>query len=90
MKRSIKQTRKQQLREGTVLAGFFWGLVAGGVLSLVRGPRFRPVDTVNQVASGVQAKLSTLGPSDPVQEGIEEGKAAARRRLAELGQPPAI
>ncbi len=86
----MKLQKKQQLREGTVLAGFFWGLVAGGILTLIRGPRIRPVDRVSQVASGVQARLSTLGPSDPVQEGIEEGKAAARRRLAELGQPPAM
>lgn len=82
--------QKQKLREGAVFGGFFWGLVAGGILTLVRGPRLRPADRVSQMTSGVQAKLSALGPSDPVQDGIEEGKAAARRRLAELGQPSSL
>lgn len=81
-----KNTRN--LREGAVMMGFFWGFFAAGVLTLVRGPRLRPMNQVQQVKSEVQSKLSALAPTDPVQESIEEGKAAARRRLAELGQQP--
>jgi hypothetical protein len=82
------QKRSQNLREGAVFFGFFWGFLVAGVFTLVRGPRLRPMNQVQQVKSEVQSKLSALAPSDPVLDGIEEGKAAARRRLAELGQQP--
>jgi hypothetical protein len=82
------QKRSQNLHEGAVFFGFFWGFLAAGIITLVRGPRLRPINQVKQVKTEVQSKLSALVPTDSVQDGIEEGKAAARRRLAELGQQP--
>jgi hypothetical protein len=86
----MTKNRAKNLREGAVFFGFFWGIMTGGILTFVRGPRIRPMRQVNQVKSEVQSKLTALTPSDPVQDSIEEGKAAARRRLAELDQQSSL
>lgn len=39
----------------------------------------------NDAAKGLRDKLTSLTPSDPINDSIAEGKAAARRRRTELG-----
>lgn len=71
--------------ERAVMAGFFWGILGGALVALFRGPRLKPVQQFQEVQQGVREKLEAVIPGDAINEGIVEGKAAARRRLAELG-----
>jgi gas vesicle protein len=80
----------KRLREGAVMGGFFWGAVFGGLVALFGAPRLRPAEQIKQVQEGVREKLEAVVPSDPIDQSIAEGKAAARRRLAEISQPPAL
>lgn len=71
------------------LAGMFWGALVGGLLALFFAPRLRIghfVGRINQAEDSLRARLSETVLSDPVNEGIAQGKAAARRRLDELGR----
>jgi gas vesicle protein len=70
-----------------MVLGVVLGLVAGGVVALftapVSGLAFR-----RQVGASVGKtgqSLRAIVPGDPVAESMAEGKAAARRRMAELG-----
>jgi gas vesicle protein len=73
--------------------GFIWGLVIGGVIAVLRAPRLnvvkfqnaQPLEQLKQVQQEIREKLSSVVQNDPLSESIAEGKAAARRRLAELG-----
>ncbi|HEX2620323.1 MAG TPA: hypothetical protein VHL11_09255 [Phototrophicaceae bacterium] len=71
--------------ERSVLTGFFWGALIGSIIALLRAPRFSPLQQFKEVRQEVREKLEAVVPGDPINEGIAEGKAAARRRLAELG-----
>jgi hypothetical protein len=80
------------LREGAVITGLFWGILMGGVWALVRGPRLSVKEAIStsrerivEASSDLRERVEAAAPRDPVSEGIAEGKAAARRRLAELG-----
>jgi hypothetical protein len=75
-----------QIREGALMAGFFWGAVIGSIIALVRAPRLRPMQQIKQVQQDVRVKLEAVVPGDPINQSIAEGKAAARRRLVEIGQ----
>ncbi len=76
------ESRERTLDNGATFWGFFFGLVIGGVVTLLRGPRIAGTDPRVQV----RETLDALMPADPISESIAEGKAAARRRLAELNQ----
>ncbi len=88
----MTDNREFRLPEQGVLAGFFWGAVLGGVVALVRAPRLHATEKLQQLQTGVRDRLEQLEtavtPSDPIDESLAEGKAAARRRLAELGLTP--
>jgi hypothetical protein len=40
---------------------------------------------VNETGQNLRAGIEAIVPTDPVAESMAEGKAAARRRLGELG-----
>jgi hypothetical protein len=78
---------KTDLDNGATFWGFFFGLVIGTILTLMRGPRLTLPDP-QEVRQEIRDKIDAITPGDPITESIAEGKAAARRRLAELNQPP--
>lgn len=80
------------LREGAVITGVFWGMLAGGLWALLRGPRLSVSETIaasreriTEAGTELRERVEAVAPRDPISESIAEGKAAARRRLAELG-----
>jgi hypothetical protein len=74
-----------KLSEHAVMAGFFWGILGGALIALFRAPRIKPMQQLQEVRQEVREKLEAVIPGDAITDGIVEGKAAARRRLAELG-----
>jgi hypothetical protein len=78
---------KTDFDNGATFWGFFFGIIIGAILTLVRGPRLALPDPQN-VRQEILDKIDAITPGDPITESIAEGKAAARRRLAELKQPP--
>jgi hypothetical protein len=81
--------KSNNLDNGATFWGFFFGLIIGAILTLVRGPRLALPDP-QEVRQELRDKLDAMTPGDPITESIAEGKAAARRRLSELNQlnPP--
>ena len=87
-----EQSDSRGLREGSVITGLFWGMLIGGLWALIRGPRLSVKDTISSTrerivdaGSELRERVEAAVPHDPIAESIAEGKAAARRRLAELG-----
>jgi gas vesicle protein len=77
----------ENLDGGLLVGGFILGLLIGSLLALFKAPknlqnlRQQLSSTTNNLLSKVEASVS----SDPIAESLAEGKAAARRRRAELG-----
>lgn len=72
----------------SLLWGFVWGLLLGGLVGLFLIPRSGVENRRQLIASSRQIRQQledVVTPTDPVAESIAEGKAAARRRRAELG-----
>lgn len=75
------------------LTALSWGLVigflAGALLTLFKAPR--NVQGVRQqldeAGTALLERIEAAIPADPIVQGLAEGKAAARRRRAELGLP---
>ncbi len=77
--------KTEGLDQGSVIAGLLMGLVLGAVVALFRVRR-SGAETRQQLGEGLRGQLEeAITISDPVAESIAEGKAAARRRRAELG-----
>jgi gas vesicle protein len=82
---------KPQNRNGfddhAIFGGFLVGLLVGAAVALFSAPL--SMSALRQRLSGmrqaVQDRLETVTPTDAVADSIAEGKAAARRRLDELG-----
>ena len=78
-----------RLDAGAVLVGAFVGLLVGGLIALF-GVTRSGSETRRQIAQAGQELREQLEeavtPVDPVAESMAEGKAAARRRLVELGR----
>lgn len=75
------------LDTGTFILGFVVGLFAGGIAALFKVPQSGRL-TRQKISEGGDTllnKLESVVPSDPIAEGLAEGKAAARRRQTELG-----
>ena len=72
-----------------LIFGLILGLAVGGIVTLFNAPKsgraFRRQFTSSVSETG-QTLRSAIIPADPVAESMAEGKAAARRHLAELGQ----
>jgi gas vesicle protein len=75
-----------------LIFGILAGLLVGGLATLFNAPNsgiaFRRQIAGSVAATGhsLRANLESVVPTDPVAESMAQGKAAARRRLAELGQ----
>ena len=73
-----------ELDGGLLVVGMLFGLLTGALIALFTAPKsgreFR-----DQVSETGQQLRATVTPTDPVAESLAEGKAAARRRRAELG-----
>lgn len=78
------------LDSGTLLWGFILGLIGGALVALLRTPQIGFLRR-SQLAPSVDGQTMreklerVLTPADPIADSIAEGKAAARRRRAELG-----
>lgn len=80
-----------ELDGGLFLWGTLFGLLAGGIVTLLTAPKsgasFRRQlrGSVEQTTNTLRERAESIVPTDPVEESLAEGKAAARRRRAELG-----
>jgi hypothetical protein len=63
------------------------GLLVGGIGALFKAPKHVHISRSQLEETGhlLRSKVESIVPSDPIAESIAEGKAAARRRRAELG-----
>ncbi len=81
---------KRELDGGVVIFGMIVGVIIGGLLTLFKAPAsgraFRR-QIVSETGQNLRTTIEAIVPSDPLAESMAEGKAAARRRLAELGEP---
>lgn len=82
----------RELDSGLLIFGIVAGLLVGGLVTLFNAPasgiafRRRIAGTLGATGNSLRANVESLVPTDPVAASMAEGKAAARRRLAELGQ----
>lgn len=78
----------ERLDSGSLAWGALIGLVLGGAAALFLTPR-SGAETRQQISATGQELRTQLEdmvmPPDPLDESMAEGKAAARRRRAELG-----
>jgi gas vesicle protein len=86
--RSDANKNDNPLNISALIWGLVMGLVIGGVAALFRTPRSG--NEMRQLLAESEQTLrerieATVIPVDPVAESMAEGKAAARRRRAELG-----
>lgn len=83
-----------ELDGGMLLWGALFGLLAGSLITLLTAPKsgatFRRQlrSSVEQTTHTLRERAESIVPTDPVEESLAEGKAAARRRRAELGVDP--
>ena len=74
-----------------MIFGVLLGMTIGGVVTLFNAPRTgrslrrQLTASVEDAGQNLLATVESVVPTDPVAESLAEGKAAARRRLAELG-----
>lgn len=75
------------LDTGMFVAGFVLGLLAGVIAALFKIPQSgkQTRQQLGETGDHLINKLESVVPSDPIAEGLAEGKAAARRRQSELG-----
>ncbi|MFO7320168.1 MAG: YtxH domain-containing protein [Chloroflexota bacterium] len=80
-----------ELDSGLLLFGLFVGLIAGGIVGLLNAPRSgretrRYIQNgFNRTRGAIRQKVESAVPSSSLEDSIAEGKAVARRRLADLG-----
>ncbi len=84
----MRQNRYNEgLNDQAIFWGFVFGLVIGGVATLLSTPQSGKA--TRQHITGIgrleRDKLETSAPTDAAADSIAVGKAAARRRLEELG-----
>ncbi|MFN8448440.1 MAG: YtxH domain-containing protein [Anaerolineae bacterium] len=82
----------RDLDGGMLIFGIIAGLLVGGLATLFNAPRSgialrrQIADAVGETGHSLRANIEAVVPTDPVAESMAQGKAAARRRLEELGQ----
>ena len=83
-----KKPHNEGLDDKSTFLGFLLGLLIGGAATLLgarqsnKATEARTTTTIDQSA---REKLKITAPIDPAADSIAAGKAAARRRLEELG-----
>jgi gas vesicle protein len=76
---------------GALIWGLLLGLIVGGLAALFKAPisgkafREQVSESVNTTGQNLRSAVEAAVPADPVAESLAQGKAAARRRRAELG-----
>lgn len=94
MSRGLQTLRPQKqaaIDSGSLIWGLVLGLIAGGLVALFKVPmsgkmfRRQLTKSVNTTGQNLRSTLESVVPSDPIGESLAQGKAAARRRRAELG-----
>ena len=74
------------LDSGILVSGFVIGLLVGGLFALFRAPKRGVIrQQLTETGENLRHKIEAAVPTDPIAESLAEGKAAARRRRAELG-----
>lgn len=64
--------------ERSVFGGFVWGALLTAVITLLWGPRF-PWQSIKQAEETMRRQFDEAVNSDPVNDGIQQGKDAARQ-----------
>jgi gas vesicle protein len=76
----------ESLDSGVLVSGFIIGLLVGSVVALFRAPKRGVIrQQLTETRDTLRQKIEAAVPADPIAESLAEGKAAARRRRAELG-----
>jgi gas vesicle protein len=74
------------LDSGLLIAGFALGMLVGGIAALFKAPKSGEIrGQLAETGENLRNKIQSAVPADPIAESLAEGKAAARRRQAELG-----
>lgn len=87
----MKLKSNSELDNGLLIFGLLLGLAVGGLVTLFKAPktgsalRRQLTNSVADAGQNLRDGIEAVVPTDPVAESMAEGKAAARRRLAELG-----
>lgn len=79
-----QENNEAGLDSGLLAGGFIIGLLVGAVTALFNGGN-RARQSLAETGDALRDKLEAIVPTDPIAESLAEGKAAARRRRAELG-----
>ena len=84
-----REAKPRELDGGLLIFGMVLGLIVGGLAALFGAPNsgaaFRH-RIVSETGQNLRSTIEAVVPSDPLAESMAEGKAAVRRRLAELGE----
>jgi hypothetical protein len=83
---NLSNNEDESLDSGLLVSGFVVGLLLGGVFALFRAPKKETIrQQLTETGENLRQKIESVVPADPIAESLAEGKAAARRRRAELG-----
>jgi gas vesicle protein len=92
MARNRRQERQpEEIDAGLTILGMGIGMLIGGVFTLFNAPqsgsktRQQITNLFTHTGDTLRTKIDQVVTADPVAESMAEGKAAARRRRAELG-----
>ncbi len=83
-----KQRTLPEIDRGTLLGGMALGLVVGGLVTLFTAPTGSKENRkqLDEFTQQVRERVETTMPSDPIEESMAAGKAAAARRRDEMGR----
>lgn len=79
-----QENHEPGLDGGLLVSGFVIGLLVGAITALFNGGS-RARQGLLETGETLRDKIESIVPTDPIAESLAEGKAAARRRRAELG-----
>ncbi len=90
MENPITQNRRAlpEIDRGTLLGGMVLGLIVGGLVTLFTAPTGSKENRkqLDEFTQQVRERVETAIPSDPIEESMAAGKAAAARRRDEMGK----
>ena len=83
---NLPNNKAESLDSGVLVSGFIVGLLMGSIFALFRAPKRGVIrQQLTETGENLRQRIEAAVPSDPIAESLAEGKAAARRRRAELG-----